>query len=412
MSSGTARYLDALALPHVRGTFGAALVGRAAYALVFLPLLFAVSQATGSIALAGLAVAIYGAGASFLAPVRAWLIDTHGARTVLAILVIAFSAGLAGLGLTALIHGSGALLILLAGATGAAAPPLGPTMRVAWGMLAPTDELLRKSLSLDAVVEELLYLAGPAVAGLALTVLSPGAVLLAPAALMLAGGLLFLATPAVGAMAARASIASRRDRDRPLLLRARFVGLLLAVFVAGAIVGTVEVSVPTILAEDGGAAGAGLALGLFAGGSALGGLLYGAVTVPGSVFRQLLALVAALAATTALIALVTGVAAVSLVLAIAGLFFAPAMIVAYLAANAAGGDGQKNSATTWVNTSHNLGGTAGTAIAGVLAQAAGAPAAVIAMAVGAAAAGRLQLATPSPIRPVQGRPVACHCCTR
>jgi len=384
MSSATARYLDALSFPHVRSTFGAALVGRAAYALVFLPLLFAVSQATGSIALAGLAVATYGAGASFLAPMRAWLLDTYGARTVLATLVIVFSASLAVLGLTALMNGSGTLLLLLAGVTGAAAPPLGPTMRVAWGMLAPTDELLRKALSLDAVVEELLYLTGPAGAGLALSVMSPGVVLLAPAALMLAGGLLFVATPTVGAMAAGKSAISRRDRDRPLLLRSRFAGLLVAVFSAGAIVGTVEVCVPAILTGDGGAAGAGFALGIFAGGSALGGLLYGAITVPGSPVRQLLALVAALAATAALVAVVTGVAAISVVLAIAGLFFAPAMIVAYLAASAAGGEAQKNSATTWVNTSHNLGGTVGTAIAAALAQVAGAPTAVIGISAGAA----------------------------
>jgi len=61
----TARYFDVLALPNVPLTFGAALVGRSAYALVILPLLYAVSEATGSVALAGVAVAIYGATASF-----------------------------------------------------------------------------------------------------------------------------------------------------------------------------------------------------------------------------------------------------------------------------------------------------------------------------------------------------------
>ena len=89
-SPRTARYVDVLALPHVPLTFGTALLGRTAYALVFLPLLYAVQQGTGSIALAGTAVAIYGATASFLAPARAFLIDRYGARPVLAALILAF----------------------------------------------------------------------------------------------------------------------------------------------------------------------------------------------------------------------------------------------------------------------------------------------------------------------------------
>ncbi|WDH79059.1 hypothetical protein PTQ19_01050 [Microbacterium esteraromaticum] len=94
-STRTARYIDVLRLPRVLGTFGAALIGRGAYALVFLPLLYAVTDATGSVGLAGIAVGLYGAGASFLAPVRAWFIDHFGARRILAMLVVLFSATLA-----------------------------------------------------------------------------------------------------------------------------------------------------------------------------------------------------------------------------------------------------------------------------------------------------------------------------
>ncbi len=198
MSDRTARYRDALAIPHVLPTFGAALIGRSAYALVFLPLLYAVADATGSIALAGVAVALYGAGASFLAPVRAWLIDRHGARPVLGVLVLLFGGTIAALAITSLTSGPSALLMALAALAGAVAPPLGPTMRVAWGALAKDDALLRKGLSFDAVVEELLYLAGPAIAGLALALIAPGLALLVPAALVVVGGLLFVLTPPWG----------------------------------------------------------------------------------------------------------------------------------------------------------------------------------------------------------------------
>ena len=383
-SSSTSRYVDVLSRPQVALTFGVALIGRAAYALVILPLLYAVSDATGSIAIAGIAVAVYGATASFLAPVRAWFIDRYGARPVLALLVVAFGGSLIALAVTSLAAGSGAALVVIAGVAGAFAPPLGPTMRVAWGKLAPTPELLRKGLSLDAVIEELLYLAGPAAAGFALVIIAPGQALIVPAGLVLVGGLLFIATPAVGAMRPQGRQVRASEHFHTLLSQPRFVGLLLPVLVAGAISGTVRVAVPVVLADAGGPAAAGLALGLFAGGSALGGLLFGSLKAPGSPARQLVILATGLLVVSSLIGVASGLLAVSVVLACAGLFFSPVMIVAYIAAHAAGGEHQQNAATTWVNTSHNVGGAAGSALAGILIQTAGTSIAVLAIGVTAA----------------------------
>ncbi|HYI32561.1 MAG TPA: MFS transporter [Glaciibacter sp.] len=382
-SSRTARYFDVLALPHVPLTFGAALIGRAAYALVLLPLLYAVTDATGSIALAGTAVAVYGATASVLAPVRAHLIDRFGARRVLAVLTVAFGGTLAGIASASLREGSGVLLITLAAVAGSVAPPLGPTMRVAWGSLTPSEPLLRKGLSLDAVVEELLYLAGPVLAGLSLAFIEPGIALLVPALLVLVGGLVFVATPTVGAMTPRRAAEGGAKRSRPLLSEARFVGLLLPALVAGGISGTVTLAVPVMLADHGGSTMAGIALGLFAGGSAVGGFLYGSLNMPGSAARQLVGLGAALVAASSLLAVASSAIAVAVVLALAGLFFSPVMIVAYVAAHAAGGESRRNAATTWVNTSHNVGASAGSALAGILIQATGTPTAIAATAAAA-----------------------------
>ena len=384
-SSRTARYFDVLKLPLVPATFGTALIGRSAYALVFLPLLYAVTDATGSVALAGLAVGLYGAGASFLAPVRAWFIDRYGARRTLSVLVIVFGGALTAIAAASLLRADGIVLIALAAVAGAFAPPLGPTMRVAWGKLAPTNELLKKCLSLDAVVEELLYLGGPAAAGIALAFISPGIALLVPAGLVLLGGLLFVSTRTIGDMGPR-SVVAKDDpaRGRSLLLDPRFVGVLLPTMVAGAISGSISISVPVVLANDGGPAPAGIALGLFAGGSAVGGLLFGALRVPGSPIRQLVIFTAVLVAVSSLIAVTAGAVAVSVVLAAAGLFFSPIMIVAYHAAHHAGGEHRQNSATTWVNTSHNIGASAGSAVAGFVIQATTVPNAIGGLAAAAA----------------------------
>lgn len=383
-STRTARYFDVLTLPRVPSTFGTALIGRGAYALVFLPLLYAVTDATGSVGLAGIAVGLYGAGASFLAPVRARFIDRYGARRTLTVLIIVFGSTLTAIGASSLLSLDGSLLIVLAAVAGSFAPPLGPTMRVAWGRLAPNDELLKKSLSLDAVVEELLYLAGPAASGVALVFIAPGAALLVPAGLVLLGGLLFVGTRTVRDMGPQAAVATAELRGKSLILDPRFIAVLLPALVAGAIWGSISISVPVIVAEVGGPAAAGIALGVFAGGSAVGGLVFGALRVPGSPIRQLLVLATALLAVSSMVAVATGAITTSIVLGTAGLFFSPVMIVAYFAAHRAGGEHRQNSATTWVNTSHNIGAAAGSAVAGVLIQATSVPTATAAIAVAAA----------------------------
>jgi len=362
-------YAHVLARPGVRRTFLLSLVGRSAYAFVFLPLFYAAQQAASSIAFAGLVVAAYGAGASFVAPARAWCIDRLGARRVLSVLIVAFGSTLASIGFLSLASGPEWVFLVLAAMAGIVAPPLGPTMRVAWASLLPDAQTLKKGLSLDSAVEELLYLAGPALAGLVLTVLAPGHALLIPAGLVVTGGLAFAASGTVASMPA-GTAPQHRDggKLRPLVLHSSFVALLIPALVAGGVAGMVSVTIPAAVADQGGAGIAGIALGLFAAGSVVGGLLYGALNVPGTPPAQLLAMCTALVAASSMVGLTDSGVWLSVILFLAGMFFSPVMIVAYLAAHAAARGRQQNSATTWVNTSHNLGSTLVIAAAGVLIQ--------------------------------------------
>lgn len=376
----TARYVDVLAQPNVLVTFSASLLGRSAYAIVLLPLLYAAQSASGSVAVAGAVVGCYGAGASLLAPARAWVIDRYGARRALLWFIAAFSTTLATIAVASLQSPSAPLLIALGAVLGTMAPPLGPTMRVAWGTLAPAPPLLRKAMSLDTVTEEVLYLTGPALAGLLLAGTSPSVALIVPAAAALIGGTAFALSPTVGAM--RGSGGGRRVEHRPRTTRTaaplrnpNFIGVLLRVLVGGGIAGALTITVPSLLAEKGPGT-VGIALACFAGGSAVGGMLYGALKFSGGAGTQSLALAGALVLLSAPIALRTDVAWVCAVLFVAGLCFSPLMIVAYLSAHAEGGARHQNAATTWVNTAHNLGSAAASALTGWSMQAMSAPAAV------------------------------------
>lgn len=379
----TARYADVLAQPNVLITFSASLLGRSSCAIVLLPLLYAAQSASGSIAVAGAVVGCYGAGASILAPARAWLIDRYGARCTLLLLVTGFSVSLVAFAIASLQPQSAPLLIAFGAILGALAPPLGPTMRVGWSHLVPAPPLLRKALSLDTVTEEVLYLAGPALAGLLLAGTSPSAALIVPAAAVLIGGTAFVLSPTVGAM--RGSGSSRRGESTPGRSRTSrtasplrnpgFIGVLLRVMVGGGIAGALTITVPNLLAEKGPGT-VGIALACFAGGSAVGGMLYGALKFSGGTGTQSVALAGALVLLSAPLALRTDVAWVCAVLLVAGLCFSPLMIVAYLSAHAEGGARHQNSATTWVNTAHNLGSAAASALTGWSIQAMSAPAAV------------------------------------
>ncbi|MBC7725457.1 MAG: MFS transporter [Burkholderiaceae bacterium] len=371
-----------LRLPRVPLTFVSALVGRSAYALVILPLLFAVQATSGSVATAGIAVAAYGATASFLAPLRARLIDRHGRRPVLLALALAFGGALLSLACGAFLGWSGPTMVVLAGLAGSVAPPLGPAMRVAWSELAPEPTLLRKALSFDSVVEELLYLVGPAAAGIALVVIDPGVALLVPAVLVVLGTVFFVMTPAIrrGARshAAEDATSAVPNGDRPTLLgNTHFIGLLLPALVAGLVSGNLTIAIPALFPGTGGAAAAGIVLGLFAGGSAVGGLVFGALRIPGRARLQVIVIAVILVVGSTLIGLAPGTVWVVVTVVGAGAFFSPVMIVAYFAANDFGGERRRTEATTWVNTSHNIGGAAGSALAGVLIQVAGVPAAFL-----------------------------------
>lgn len=158
-------YAAVLCIPHARRTFATALLGRLSYGIVPLSVMLAVTRASGSYAVAGTVMALFGATVVFLAPARAALIDRYGPRRALVPLLLAYTL-LLGL-LTAAVWRPGTPAFVLGALTalaGACVPPLGPTMRAVWARLAPDRAMLQRAYSLDGVAEELLFGLG-AVAG-------------------------------------------------------------------------------------------------------------------------------------------------------------------------------------------------------------------------------------------------------
>lgn len=363
-------------------TFGAALLGRLSYGTVFLSLVLAAAEATGSYAVAGTVTALFGLSGVLLAPARAALVDRYGPRRALPPMAAAYALLLCALALvTSGTHPSGALLAILAVAAGAGTPPLGPVMRTVWRDLVPDPPLLRRAYSLDAVAEELLFVAGPLLAGLLARATAAPAGLVASAGLVLAGTLALVSSPAVRgagpAGTARATpgapsgdpdpgAAPGRSHRRRLPADPGLRAAMAAAAGVGMCLGALELLVIALADEQGRPETVAWAMAALSAGSAIGGLVHGAVPwrAPG---RSRLAL---LAAAQGLVVAPMGLAPHPYLLvawaAFGGLFVAPALTTAYLLADDSAGRDGRHRAGAWVNTAFNAGSAGATAAAGLL----------------------------------------------
>ncbi|MET7988283.1 MULTISPECIES: MFS transporter [unclassified Streptomyces] len=365
-SSPRPSYAALFRLPHARRTFLAAMTGRLSYGVVSLAMMLTTTRATGSYAVAGTVMALFGAMSVFLSPARAALIDRHGARRALIPMASLYAGLLTAFAVTAWRPGAPVAAIgTLAVAAGACTPPLGPTMRAVWSEVAQDERLLQRAYSLDGVVEEILFVSGPLLVGAVVQTAPPAAAVVLSALLVWSGTLAFVLSPVVAGVrpaAAKAKEGGRRWRGARTLARpvvvAAGVGLSL---------GAVDLLVMAFAEQRHHGAGAvAWVLAALSLGSALGGLLNGAVDWRTSPGARLPLLTGALGLTLLGAGLAEGLGTLVLAVACAGLFVAPALTTSYLMADAAAPPGFRTQAGAWVNTAVNAGSSVGAAGAGLL----------------------------------------------
>ncbi|MGD6754481.1 MFS transporter [Streptomyces sp. BH105] len=392
-------YAAVLRTPYALRTFGAALLGRLSYGTVALSLMLAVTAATGSYAVAGAVMALYGAASVLLSPLRAQFIDRYGPRRALPPMALSYAALLAVLAAVVWRPGApGWLLVALALPTGALTPPLGPTMRVVWGrMLADDRRLLQRAYSLDGVAEELLLVCGPLLVGV-LVLWAPAAFGVAlSAGLVAVGTLAFVASPAVAGVAAVPRTAGRRTAARGKVA-GRLRQPVAVTLGVGFALGAADLLVLAFAEDRGRGGSAAWILAALSAGSAVGGLVNGAVDWRAPARTRLAALAAGLAAALGGAALAPGLGALAVAAACVGLFVAPALTTAYLLADASVDAGFRTQAGAWVNTSLNAGCSAGTAGIGLLVGHAPLPLCFAAAAVAPLVAGVVALVHFKPLR--------------
>jgi MFS family permease len=362
-------YLAILRTPHARPLVLASLVGRLSSGTGPLALVLYVQDATGSFAYAGAASAATLLANGLLAPVRGRLVDRYGQRRCLPPLAICFAAALAGVVAVARPgRAGGAATVALAAAAGATVPPLSASMRVLWVSLVGRGPQLQTAYALDAVLEEMLFVVGPLLAGVLAAGVDPAAGLLVAAGLALLGTFGFVVSPVSwawsGSQARRAGWAGSMASPGMRTLALTLAGV-------GAAIGIWEIGVVAAARREGVIEVAGILLAAWAAASAVGGLWYGSRTWRGATGRRFLALLALLALVGVPMAAAPSLVVLGAVVAFVGLITAPLESSAFVLAAELAPPGTLTESATWVTTAMNVAAAAGIALAGTLVDRAG-----------------------------------------
>ncbi len=342
--------------------FASALLARMPQGMASLAILLLVRDSTHSYAAAGLAVGRLraghggdgpGAGQADRSPRALPGAGPGGdqAERVLILLVLAAHWG-AGAG----------VLVGLAGLAGALVPSIAPTVRALLNEIIHEPRVRESAYSLEAVVQEIIWILGPFVVALIVAVTTPSAALLLNAAICVTGTVSFVRSPA----AARAPVPSEH-RDPGAVLSSRPLRALLGpIALMGFSLGAIEVGLPSLALHAGSRADSGILLALWSVGSMLGGLWFGSRMWRSPLpvrYRNLL--VAAVALTAPLI-VARSIPVGALCAVLAGLAIAPLFSCQYAMVARTVTEGNETEAFTWVASALVSGIAAGSAAAGAV----------------------------------------------
>jgi MFS family permease len=177
------RYKELFAIPNVWVLVLAAFPARVSYGMVALAIFFKTQQATGSVAVAGLAIGINSLAGAATAGLRGSLMDRFGQKWPLRI----FVPGYASMMLLLNTMENRNAILAAAFIMGISAPPINLSVRPLWKMIVP-DDYLRTAYAVDTSVMSTAGVIGPVVATSLALSSHPGSALVVASIFMAVGG--------------------------------------------------------------------------------------------------------------------------------------------------------------------------------------------------------------------------------
>ncbi|BBZ74736.1 MFS transporter [Mycolicibacterium anyangense] len=345
-------------MPGVVGVTASQLFARLPLGLLSLAILLHVQDRTGSYAVGGAVVAACSIGEALAMPVTARLLGRVGMTPILVTAALVNGVSMAVL---AFADASAPVLMALGFLVGASVPPLLPAVRALYPQMVPGDGL-RALFALDTTAQELIWVVGPVAATFLASAVSTSIPLVFSGAVTVVGTLWFLLSarrfrPRI----ARSGAAFGKVLTQPSVILAMVASLaLVASFMA------LEVGVLALFGEN--KISAGMALAAASVGSLIGGVVLGHRRLG---VRGLVLALMGVALGTVMFGLADSYWLQLAALFGSGLGFAPALAALYVMVSHETDEESAAEAFGWLNSGALVGGAMGTALGGVVADAAG-----------------------------------------
>ncbi|SBS70008.1 MFS transporter [uncultured Microbacterium sp.] len=348
-----AGYRDLLRTPGVARIIAAQLTARFPNGMTSLAILLHVEQITGSYGAAGLVLAATSIGQAIAGPVTSRWMGIWGIRRVLTLTTTVCAAAVLVMALAPLELTGYMVFGFLAGLS---TPPVQSAVRTIYPKLV-TSRQLTPLFSLDASLQEIIWILAPVVITLVATQAGTVPGLLLIVAILVLGGAWFILSPEVGRVRIpRSRRAFGKVLGKPTVLLATVIGFLL--------IGACSAVEAGVVATFGhGGLEAGLVLAVFSVGSLAGGLSFGHIPIGRWAMARRLAVVT-VGLTMTFFSLTVWWLGASLF--VAGIGIAPALAVMFAMTSASVKFSETAEAYGWIGTGQLIGAAVGSAVAGFL----------------------------------------------
>lgn len=377
------------ALLRVSGAFSFSSMGflaRLPISMTGLGAVLLVAGETGRYGIAGAVAGVLALSFALISPQVARLVDRLGQARVLRPAVMIFAA--AGVGFVVAVELGAPIWtwFVLAAMTGASGPNIGSMVRARW-VNALDDPIIRQTaFAFESVVDEIVFVIGPPLVTFLATAISPPVGFLTAIIIGLIGGMGFATLTSSEPPVARTT-GGRRGR-RGVLIPA-LVAVTITYVAVGTVFGAMDVVVVAYADEQGQIGLSGVILAVYAGGSLIAGLAYGAVTWQRGLAGRFLLTTLAFAVASLGFLLVNSLMVLAGLGFLAGATIAPVLVSGLSLVESRLPRAALTEGLAWTTTGITVGVTLGASISGSVVDAIGARSAFIVQVVGAGGAGVL-----------------------
>ncbi|QKG64392.1 MFS transporter [Pseudomonas sp. B14-6] len=360
-------YRELLTTPGVMGLVIASSIARLPQAMIGIGIITMLVQQTGLYWLAGSVAGTFTLANALIGPQVSKLVDQRGQSRVLP-LVTTFSIGmLLALIVAVSMRAPTPLLFILAALAGTM-PSMPAMIRARWTQLFRGKPQLHTAFSLDTVLTELAFIIGPPLAiGLSVSFFAEAGPLVA-VLLLVIGVSAFLLQKQTEP---KVVVGVRKSTGSTLLIPGVRT-IVLALLAMGVIGGSIDVAVVAFANAQDWPASASFILAAYALGSMIAGLTFGALRVSLSIEKQFFVGVLITAVTAVLPIFSPDVYILSGMLFVAGMSFAPTMVVVMNLGTIIVPPSRITEGLTWMTTGISIGVALGGVLAGLVIDAYGA----------------------------------------